>query len=309
MKIFKPKFWNQKKGIISFFLLPFSFFLQILIFFRNKITRTKKISIPVICVGNIYIGGTGKTPLSIKIVKIIEKLNKRVSIVKKFYKNHQDEFNLIKSKQVSLCTGSSRYIAISEAIKNKFDCVVLDDGYQDFSIDKDLNILCFNENQLVGNNMTLPSGPLREPFSSLKRCQVVIINGNTNLEFEKKIKDISNNISIFYSKYIPTNLDNFKDQNLLAFAGIGNPENFFDLLENNNLNLIKKISFPDHYNYSLKELNELINLSNEKNLKLITTEKDFFRIKHFKLPQIQYLQINLEIKNQNNFEKEIMKYL
>jgi len=240
---------------------------------------------------------------------IIEKLNKRVSIVKKFYKNHQDEFNLIKSKQVSLCTGASRYIAISEAIKNKFDCVVLDDGYQDFSIDKDLNILCFNENQLVGNNMTLPSGPLREPFSSLKRCQVVIINGNTNLEFEKKIKDISNNISIYYSKYIPTNLDNFKDQNLLAFAGIGNPENFFDLLENNNLNLIKKISFPDHYNYSLKELNELINLSNEKNLKLITTEKDFFRIKQFQLSQIECLSVELEILKEDSFKRQIQKYL
>ena len=70
-----------------------------------------------------------------------------------------------------------------------------------------------------------------------------------------------------------------------------------------------KKAFPDHYNYSLAELNELIKFSHKNNLKLITTEKDFFRIKHFKLPQIQCLQINLEIKNQNNFEKEILKYL
>ena len=71
----------------------------------------------------------------------------------------------------------------------------------------------------------------------------------------------------------------------------------------------KKIAFPDHYNYSLKELNELIVFSLKNNLKLITTEKDFFRIEHYKLPQIQYLNVKLEIENKDNFEKEIIKYL
>ena len=98
-------------------------------------------------------------------------------------------------------------------------------------------------------------------------------------------------------------------KNLLAFAGIGNSENFFNLLETNNLKVIEKISFPDHYDYSLKELNNLIDLSVKKNLKLITTEKDFFRIKHHGLSQIQYLGVDLEIENINNFEKEIKKYL
>ena len=309
MKVFKPKFWNKKNNLISFFLLPFSFFLQLLIILKNNITKKEKFSIPIICVGNIYLGGTGKTPLSVKIAEILKKLNKKTAIVKKFYKEHDDEFKLIASKEIILFKNSSRALAIKEAILNKFDCVVLDDGFQDSSINKNLNIICFNEKQLIGNGMTLPSGPLREPFSSLKKCQVVVINGNKNSEFEKKIKYVSNNVSVYYSNYLPTNIEKFKGRNLLAFAGIGNPENFFNLLKKNNLKIKKKIAFPDHYNYSLKELNELIVFSLKNNLKLITTEKDFFRIEHYKLPQIQYLNVKLEIENKDNFEKEIIKYL
>jgi tetraacyldisaccharide 4'-kinase len=309
MKIFKPKFWSKKNNLISFFLFPFSLFFQLLIILKNSITKKEKFSLKVICIGNIYLGGTGKTPLSLAVVEILKKLNKNAAIIKKNYKKHEDEFKLIESKQVTLFINSSRALAIKEAVINKFDCVVLDDGFQDSSINKNLNIICFNEKQLIGNGMTLPSGPLREPFSSLKKCQIVVINGNTNNEFEKKIKNISNYISIYYSNYLPTNIEQFKDQNLLAFAGTGNPENFFNLLEKNGLKIIKKISFPDHYNYSLNELNELINFSLNNNLKLITTEKDFFRIKHYKLTQIQYLEVKLEIENKACFEKEIIQYL
>jgi len=260
-------------------------------------------------VGNIYLGGTGKTPLAIEIIKILEKLNKKAALVKKSYTNHLDEFKLIQSKGVTLFKALSREVAIKNAVKDGFEYVVLDDGFQDFSINKNLNIVCFNEKQLDGNGMTLPSGPLREPISSLRRCQIVVINGSQNLEFEKKIKNISNNISIYYSRYHPTNIEKFKNKNLLAFAGIGNPENFFHLLKKNNLNIIKKVSFPDHYKYSLKELNNLINFSTQNDLKLVTTEKDFFRIKHLHLSQIEYLNVRLEISNKDTLEKEINKYI
>ena len=309
MKMLKPKFWSQKNSLLSFILFPLSIFLQILIYLKKKITKKRKVSIPVICVGNIYLGGTGKTPLSIEIVKILEKLNKKTAIIKKSYKDHEDEFKLISSNKVALFKDSSRYNGINEAIKQKFDCVVLDDGFQDFSVSKNLNILCFNERQLIGNGMTLPSGPLRESLSSLKKCQIVVINGNVNIEFEKKIKNISNNISIYYSKYVPDNIESFKNKNLLAFAGIGNPENFFYLLENNNLKIKKKISFSDHYKYSLKELNKLIYFALNNGLQLITTEKDYFRISHFQLPQIEYLKVKLDIIKKNDFEKKIIRYL
>jgi tetraacyldisaccharide 4'-kinase len=309
MKIFKPKFWNKKNSLISFILLPLTIFIQILISVQKRMTIIKKISIPVICVGNIYLGGTGKTPLSIEIATVLKKFNKKTAIIKKSYVEHSDELGLIESRGVALFKNLSRIKAISSAIENNFNCVVLDDGLQDFSINKNISIVCFNEKQLWGNGMTFPSGPLREPLSSLKRCQIVVINGSKNFEFERKIQNISKDISIYYSKYLPINLEDFRNQNLLAFAGIGNPKNFFDLLEDNNLKLIKKISFPDHYNYSLEELNKMIDYSFKNNLKLITTEKDFFRIKHFQLIQIKYLKLKLEILNKDSFENEINKYL
>ena len=309
MKIFKPKFWHKEKSFLAFFLFPLSLFLLFLINFKKIIEKKKKFPIPVICVGNIYIGGTGKTPLCIKLVEILKESNKKVAIIKKFYKTHEDEFKLIEAKKIKLFKGPSRNQSINKAAIDKFDCVILDDGFQDTSIIKDLNIICFNEEQLTGNGMTLPSVPLREPFSALRNAQIIVINGNHNEDFEKKIKAISNNISIYYSEYLPTNSKKFINQNLLAFAGIGNPNNFFNLLEKNNLQVVKKISFPDHYSYSTKELNNLMNYSIKNNLKIITTEKDYFRIKHHKFLQIQFLQVKLQIKDQNKFEKEVIECL
>ena len=147
MKIFKPKFWHKKNSLISFLLLPLSFFFQLLIILKKLIRKREKFSIPIICVGNIYLGGTGKTPLSIEITKILEKLNKKTAIVKKYYKEHEDEFNLINSRNIKLFKNTSRATAIKKATENKYNCLVLDDGFQDTSILKNLSIICFNSEQ------------------------------------------------------------------------------------------------------------------------------------------------------------------
>ena len=309
MKLKKPLFWSKNNNLFSFILFPFSLLIQLLFYFKNIFLKTKKISIPVICVGNIYIGGTGKTPLSIKIVRILKKFNMAPVLVKKFYTDQFDEIDLINSKNIEIIKNSSRYIALKEAEERGFKSIVLDDGFQDHSIYKDLSILCFNEKQLIGNGFTIPAGPLREPLGALKRSKIILINGKKNEDFENKIKSINNEINIFYSKYIAQNSNKFLNENILAFAGIGNPENFFDLLKENNINVKKKISFPDHYNYSKKELDKLLKISKENNLKLLTTEKDFFRLKHFNITDIDYLTIKLEIINEELFEKELKKHL
>ena len=309
MKLKKPLFWSKNNNLFSFLLFPFSLLIQLLFFFKNIFLKTKKISIPVICVGNIYLGGTGKTPLSIELVRILKTFNMAPVLVKKFYKDQFDEIDLINSKNIEIIKNSSRYIALKEAEERGFKSVVLDDGFQDHSIYKNLSILCFNEKQLIGNGFTIPAGPLREPLSALRRSKIILINGKKNEDFENKIKSINNEINIFYSKYIAQNSHKFLNENILAFAGIGNPENFFDLLKENNINVEKKISFPDHYNYSKKELDKLLKISKENNLKLLTTEKDFFRIKHFNTTDIDYLTIKLEIINEELFEKELRKHL
>ena len=309
MKLFKPTFWQRKYSLLAFFLLPFSVFFQFFLILRKNLKKKIKFNIPIICVGNIYLGGTGKTPLSIKISEILKKSNKKTAIVKKFYKAHEDEFRLIESKKIKLFKNISRAVAIKQAQTEEFDCVILDDGFQDTSIVKNLSIVCFNGSQLIGNGMTLPSGPLRESLSSLKNSKIVVINGNFNEDFEKKIKNISKDISIYYSEYMTANINEFTNQNLLAFAGIGNPNNFFDLLEKNNLSVIKKMAYPDHYNYSIKDLDNLIEYSRNNRLKIITTEKDYFRIEGYKFPEIRYLDIKLEIKKKDKFEEEIKKCL
>ena len=145
MKVFKPKFWGEKNSLISYFLLPFAFLLQFLIKLKKKNSKKETFTIPVICIGNIYLGGTGKTPLAIEVVKILKKLNNKTAVIKKLYKNHIDEFKLIESKNIILFKDRSRSTAIKKAIAAKFECVVLDDGFQDMSIHKDINIVCFNE--------------------------------------------------------------------------------------------------------------------------------------------------------------------
>ena len=205
MKLYKPQFWNNKNSFISILLIPISLIITLLIFLRKKLTKPTKHDMSIICIGNVYIGGTGKTPLSIFIAETLKKLGKKTALVKKFYPNQSDELNLIRSKGIKLFTDKNRNSAILKT-KKKYDVVVLDDGYQDPSFHKDLSIICFNEKQLIGNERTIPSGPLREPLRSLKETKIIIINGKKNINFEKKILDISKSINIYYSNYIPTNI-------------------------------------------------------------------------------------------------------
>ena len=309
MKLNKPKFWSKKYSLFSILLFPISFVLQILISIKNRLMTARNFNIPVICVGNIYIGGTGKTPLSIMIAEELLNQQKKPSIIKKYYSKHKDEHDLINQKVNCLFLAKNRYLAIKDAEKSKCDVAILDDGFQDYSIKKDISILCFNERQLIGNGMTLPSGPLRENINGIKRADIVIINGDRNILFEKKIRNISKSIEIYYSKYIPVNIDKFKNKKLFAFAGIGNPENFFDLLVKNNLNLKKKISFPDHHHFNKKELQVIVNESLKKNLELITTEKDYFRIKNMGIKNIEYIELKLEIVKREKLIKKINEYL
>ena len=294
MKIYKPFFWNRPKNIISLILLPITFLVLIFVVFKKKTTRAKKFKIPIVCIGNIYIGGTGKTPLSIDIANELKSLGKKPVIIKKFYKDHKDEHLLIKKKGVPLLSEKDRTSSIVLAEKD-FDIAILDDGFQDYGIKKDLNILCFNNKQLIGNGYVFPSGPLRESLSSIKKAQIAVINGEKNLIFETKLKKINPDLKIFYSKYKLMNQEELKNKNILAFAGIGNPENFFDLLIENRLSVKKTIAFPDHYNFKRNEILEIIRQAKERNYTVLTTEKDFFRIKNFEFSEITSCKINLVI--------------
>ena len=307
MKINKPKFWQNKNSVLSLIFLPVSFLILILIFFKKKLTKQRKFKIPIICVGNIYVGGTGKTPLSIFIAKELQNHNKKPVIIKKFYSNQNDERLLIEKNDIPLISEKSRAKSIIIA-ERKNDLAILDDGFQDYSIYKNLNILCFHGNQLIGNGFIFPSGPLRESFNSIKRAQIIVINGKKNEEFEKKVLQISKNIQIFYSSYSLLNIDQFKNKKILAFAGIGNPINFFSLLKLN-LDLKKTLSYPDHFDFKKEELTKIIKYARDNDYKILTTEKDYMRIKKYELPEINFCKIHLDILEREKFFNTINKFL
>jgi tetraacyldisaccharide 4'-kinase len=309
MNFFKPKFWDKTN--ISFFsvlLIPIALTLKLLSLVKRSVTRSNQCSIPIICVGNIYLGGTGKTPLCIEIFSILKNLNMNPAFIRKKYDSFQDEANV--EKQVGpIYQNIKRMEAIKEAIQNKVNIAILDDGFQDFSINKNLSIICFNEKQWIGNGMLIPSGPLRENLSALKRADCVFINGKKNIDTENEIYSKNKEIKIFYTKHKSQNISEFKNKKVIAFAGIGNPINFFNLLKENNIDVIEEKEFPDHYNYSEKELKNLINRAKEKNAILVTTEKDYFRINKNYKKNINLLKIVVEIQNKDQFIDEIKKII
>ena len=309
MNFFKPKFWDKNK--ISFFsvlLFPVSLLIKVLSLFKRVLIKTNQSSIPIICVGNIYLGGTGKTPLCIEIFLILKNLNMNPVFVRKKYDSFQDEADL--QKQVGpVYQNKKRIEAVKEALQNKANVAILDDGFQDFSINKNLSIVCFNEKQWIGNGLVIPSGPLREGLSALKRANCVIINGEKNTDIENRIFSKNKEIKIFYTKYKAQNIDEFKNKKVTAFAGIGNPVNFFNLLKDHNIDILEEISFPDHYNYFDKELENLINKAKENNTILLTTEKDYLRIDDNYKKNINFLKIAVEIENRNQFIEEIKKVI
>ena len=308
MKIKKPKFWNDI-NFLSICLLPISFITIIFNILKTYVITGFRFDIPVICVGNIFVGGTGKTPLSIYIYNLLKKRRYKPAIVRKYYNSHIDEINLTKSKVKQFFYDKKRTLSISKAEAKKNNIIIMDDGLQDVSVTKDLNIICFNSFDLIGNGFLLPAGPLRERLDNIKNYQIAIINGRRNIAFEKKLKSISSNIEIYQSKYVIKDLKRFRGKKILAFAGIGNPENFFDLLRHNNLKVKKEISFPDHYNYTKKEIEDLVSEAKDGALTLLTTEKDFFRIKKSGIKNINYVSVELKISNYKSFEKELLRNL
>lgn len=308
MKIFKPKFWS-KINLLSLIFLPFSFFTFLIYLFKKIVLKSDNFKIPIVCVGNIYVGGTGKTPLSIYIFNFLKNKKFNPAFIKKYYKSHLDEINLVKSKVKNFYSDKKRALSIFRSKSAGSKVIVMDDGLQDKSIAKSLNIVCFNSIDLIGNGFLLPAGPLREPLESLKKTHIVVINGKKSNDFEKKIKGVSKNLKIFYSKYILQNIKKYKKKELLAFAGIGNSQSFFNLLKKNNLKVKKEIPFPDHYEYKKEEIKSLINIAKKENLELITTEKDFYRIKKLGFKKINYVSISIKILKQKKFETEILKYL
>ena len=309
MKLKKPKFWDYKKpSFFSYLLLPFSITIGLIAKINSK-PKYPNSKIKTICVGNIYIGGTGKTSLTIKIKEILDKNNIKACFIKKFYPNQTDEQKLL-TKNGTLFSNLKRITALDEAISEGFEVAIFDDGLQDNSIKYDMEIVCFNNLNWIGNGLTLPSGPLRESINNLKFYENVFLNGNEEslIAIKDQIKKINPNMNINTGKYTLLNIGEFdRDQNYLVFSGIGNHKTFVEMLKNNKLRIVSDLEYPDHYQYSKRDFDEIIINAKKFNAHIITTEKDYLRLENFNRNEILYVKSSLDISDEKSLTNKLLK--
>jgi len=304
MKFVKPKFWDlERTSLISYLLYPLTIFIRISNLIFDLRTREIDKNIKSICVGNIYLGGTGKTPTTLKLYKILKNLRFKAVVGKKFYESQLDETIILK-RQSNLIVGKNRKIINLEAIKKKYDAIIYDDGLQDKTLEYDMKIVCFDAQNWVGNNFLIPSGPLREKVDSLKKYDCVFLKGDKTKAniITRYIKKLDKDIKVFNTDFKVVNLKKFKKNNkYLIYSGIGNPKNFKKTLINNKLNIIKEIIFPDHYKYKIEDIKQIKQEAKQIGAKIITTEKDYVKLPRIEKKNINFLKVELKIENEKQF--------
>ena len=309
MNFNKPKFWDLKKpNLLSHLLLPFTIFPLINNFLLKLKSKKKSKEVKTICVGNIYLGGTGKTPLTIKLFDILKDLKIKIATAKKYYLSQIDEQIMLKTK-TNFITYKTRKKIIEKSIQEKIDLIIFDDGLQDKNLNYDIQFVCFDSDTWIGNGRLIPSGPLRENLSSLKKYDAVFLktyNKNNIDDLIHSIKKINHQIKIFKVFYKILNPDQFDlNEKYFAFSGIGNPNSFVDLLIKNNFKVINNHIYSDHYKYLQKDIDSLKKKANDEGAKLITTEKDYIKIPEKDKNDINCLKLGLEIDD----EMELLNFV
>ncbi len=311
----------QKITLMSLFLLPISLFWIIISFFRKTIAKPYKSKLFVICVGNLNLGGSGKTPTTMLLSKELQNNGFQLCCLSYGYKG-----NIVKPTQINTATSYKQcgeealllaQYAPTFVSKNRVDglkyienntnyqIVIIDDGYQNPNFIKDYNVLVINGSYGFGNNLIFPAGPLRESTKSgLKKANSIIILEKDTKNIQSKCKKFTQNI--YEGFYEHTNIPDTTQQ-YFAFCGIAMPQKFLNSLSKANLTYADYKFFPDHYMYSNKDIENLIELANKKKLKLITTLKDYVKINKKYTKLIEYLNININLHNTESLIIDIIK--
>ena len=294
-----PEFWYKNDLIAklkSFLLFPFSMIWILVSIIKKNFVKKYKSNLKVVCIGNLNVGGTGKTPFAIQTYKVLQSLGYKPVFLTRGYKGIQkgpievkkfhdfkdvgDEALLLKKVGATIVSSNrglgAKYI---ECLKKKFDIIIMDDGLQNYKLEQDIKLLLIDKKILFGNKYCIPAGPLRETINQgLKKIDAIIFTG------DNKIKDInlnlSRNIQTFDTNLkIKKNINiNIKQNRFLAFCALANPMKFYNTLKTNNFKVTLIKSFPDHHEYNNEDINKLKQEANSKNLQLITTEKDYVKI-------------------------------
>ena len=252
-----PKFWYKKNDTyLSNSLYPLSLLFRFGTKIRNFVSRKTSSGIPVICIGNIVVGGAGKTPVALKIGNLLKLNGYNPHFVSRGYggvetsnvlvkewhsaKSVGDE-SLLLAEVAPTWIGQDRNKSFILAKEKGADCIIMDDGFQNPTLQKDFSIIVINGEQGFGNKRVIPSGPLRESISrGISRANLVIVIG----EIAQDVKDkIPSTVPIIHAKFqISTDNKIYKNQKVTAFAGIAYPEKFYNSLSEQGAILEKKLA-------------------------------------------------------------------
>lgn len=297
--------------------------------YRRGTFRTTKLDRPVVSVGNITAGGTGKTPLVEWVAKTLANSNKKVCILTRGYGRENPQQQVVVSDGKTILAtpneaGDEPYLLATNLLGSAAvisnadragagryasetfnpDCFVLDDGFQHLRLARDLNIVTIDATNPWGGGRLLPHGFLREPVSGLSRADCVVMtrcDQADNLEtLRAEITDLIRGRPLFESSMRPANAL-FGTSPFAAFCAVGNPQSFFTQLRKHGYELVFEKAFADHHAYTQKDVDSLIAAATRAGAKgLITTAKDAVKLRSlsFSLPW-QVLQIEIEIKDEN----------
>jgi tetraacyldisaccharide 4'-kinase len=315
--------WYQRVHWWNILSLPLSWLFIFFSLLRRGYYRCvapQKFNIPIIVVGNITVGGTGKTPLVIYLATLLQQHGYRPGIISRGYARHSQDCVLVTAQSNPIHVGDEpvlmaqrthlpvvvcrkRVVAVKKLLAEHYcNIIISDDGLQHYALGRDIEIAVIDGMRRFGNGWRLPAGPLREAVGRLKKVDFIVANGNAaNDEYKLKLK-FDNLINIRNGE--KQALADWRNNKVFAVAGIGNNQRFFELLTHAGLNVIAH-GFPDHHNYKLADFADLVT---KLQIPIIMTEKDAVKCAHFATQQFWYLPVTAEISSEfdKNFLEKIM---
>ena len=275
--------------------------------------------LPVVCVGNVTLGGAGKTPTVIFLASYLKKNNINVHVVSRGYGGKFKDTVFVDQRSHNAAdVGHEQFLisrhgkvwvsrknrdGILSAYEAGADIVLLDDGHQNFSIDKNISILIFDAERNLKNERIFPVGNLREsPSSAITRADFLICIGSPAAR--KKFKKVflsHHNSKIIEGEYKPKIIPKLKNRKLVAFCGIGRPEKFFSMLKGLNMQVIQCFSFPDHHFYTDRQLANIFKFADKNKALVVTTEKDYVKLSSAYKKKIHPIKIELLLSKSETF--------
>jgi tetraacyldisaccharide 4'-kinase len=285
------------------------------IFYKLRIFNTRKAPLPVISVGNITLGGTGKTPFTITLAGILERdLKKNVCVLIRGYGWDEQEMLRRKLADTPVLAGEDRCRSSYKAVKlYSSDTAILDDGFQHWELARNLNIVLIDSRNPFGNGHLFPRGVLREPKRSLKRADVIVLTktGNSSADIDKvkaEIRAINNNAVFLEARHVPIHfyegksmkiydLSHVSARKVVLLSSIGDPVYFEEIVKGLGADIAEHIKFPDHHDYGAVDIDRIVGICDEKYFDfVVTTEKDIVKLNRLGLFIGSYTVLTLAVE-------------